>query len=359
MKVLHIISGLRVGGAETQLYNLVKNFKNKNNSIKIVSFKDGPYSNKLKSLNIDVSILDIDNVINFILSLISLVRIIKNFKPDIVHSWMYHANILSFITNIFVSKKIKKIWSIRCSNMKFSFFSSIKLVFFLNYLFSNFSDVLVYNSNAGKKYHEIYGFNNKKTITIYNGFDTEKYKKRFVNQKKFKLKNNIPLNFKIGLSIARVDNMKNYQSLIKISKSIDNFFLIIVGRGTEKFNYKNIKGFGEKNELSTFYNIADFFILNSSYGEGFSNVLAEAMLSGLVPISTDVGDSKLILDKYGILINPDSEIELKKSIKKIIDNPFSENYINSMINYLKNKFNNDIMTKNYIKLYNDITNAKQ
>ncbi len=359
MKILHIISGLRIGGAETQLYNLVKNYKNNTKFIKVVSFKDGPYSKKLKSIDIDVSILEIDNVFNFIKSLINLVRIIKNFQPDIIHSWMYHANIISFFTFFFISKKIKKIWSIRCSNMKFGFFSPIKILVFLNYLFSYFPDVLVYNSKSGKKYHEIYGFKNKNSTIIYNGFDTNKYKKEEINQKDFKLKYKIPLNYKIGLCIARLDNMKNYQSLIKVSQGIDKFFLIIVGRGTEKFNYENIKGFGEKKNLSNFYNIADFFILNSSYGEGFSNVLAEAMLSGLVPIATDVGDSKLILDKYGILINPNSETELKTSIKKIINNKFSENYINSMINYLKNNYNNDIMIENYKKLYKDIINAKQ
>lgn len=359
MKVLHIISGLRIGGAETQLYNLVKNYKKNNNSVKVVSFKDGPYAKKLKSIDIDVSILDIDNVINLIRSLINFIRIVKSFQPDIIHSWMYHANIFSFFTSIFISKKIRKIWSIRCSNMKFSFFSSTKIFVFFNYLFSYFPDVLVYNSKMGKKYHEIYGFKNKNTIIIYNGFDTKKYKKEEVNQNDFKLKHKIPPNSKIGLCIARLDNMKNYQSLIKVSQSIDNFFLIIVGRGTEKFNYENVKGFGEKRDLKNFYNIADFFILNSSYGEGFSNVLAEAMLSGLVPIATDVGDSKLILDKYGILINPNSESELKISIKKIINNKFSENYINSMINYLKNNYNNDIMIESYKKLYSDISNAKQ
>ena len=172
------------------------------------------------------------------------------------------------------------------------------------------------------------------------------------------MNNLIIFNFEKLILYYKKDNNKNIfqiNSIEKCLKIIKNLDFEI--KSTNEI--RDIKGFGEKNELSTFYNIADFFILNSSYGEGFSNVLAEAMLSGLVPISTDVGDSKLILDKYGILINPDSEIELKKSIKKIIDNPFSENYINSMINYLKNKFNNDIMTKNYIKLYNDITNAKQ
>ena len=152
--------------------------------------------------------------------------------------------------------------------------------------------------------------------------------------------------------------MKNYKSLIRVAQKIDSFFLIIVGRDTQKFQFQNIKGFGEKKELGYFYNIADFFILNSSYGEGFSNVLAEAMLSGLVPLSTDVGDSKLILNKYGILIKPNDEKELKKSIQKLIKYNFPENYKKNMIDFIKKNYNNDKMLKNYEKLYNNIIDEK-
>ena len=82
------------------------------------------------------------------------------------------------------------------------------------------------------------------------------------------------------------------------------------------------------------------------------------MLSGLVPLSTDVGDSKLILNKYGILIKPNDEKELKKSIQNLIKYNFPENYKKNMIDFIKKNYNNDKMLKNYEKLYNNIIDEK-
>ena len=55
---------------------------------------------------------------------------------------------------------------------------------------------------------------------------------------------------------------------------------------------------------------SDLTLLLSSYGESFPNVIAEAMLYGTIPIATDIGESALIINKYGEVISKDSSPEI-------------------------------------------------
>ena len=70
----------------------------------------------------------------------------------------------------------------------------------------------------------------------------------------------------------------------------------------------------EKN-VHIFYSIVDIIIIPSAFGEGFSNVLVEGMLTGLLPVATDVGDAKNIISNTGYIIKGSTVSVLKKLIK--------------------------------------------
>ena len=73
-----------------------------------------------------------------------------------------------------------------------------------------------------------------------------------------------------------------------------------------------------RKDIEEFYNIADIVIVPSAFGEGFSNVLVEGMLTNLLPVATDVGDAKKIIGSTGFIFS-DSDVEtLKKELLKII-----------------------------------------
>ena len=66
-----------------------------------------------------------------------------------------------------------------------------------------------------------------------------------------------------------------------------------------------------------YYNIADIVIVPSAFGEGFSNVLVEGMLTNLFPVATNVGDAKKIIGSTGFILSGSDEETLRKNCQKL------------------------------------------
>ena len=95
--------------------------------------------------------------------------------------------------------------------------------------------------------------------------------------------------------------------------------LVLAGKGTDKLDLPyNCITLGMKKDIEKYYNMADIVIVPSAFGEGFSNVLVEGMLTNLLPVATDVGDSKKIIGSTGFIIKGHSEETLKKELSKIL-----------------------------------------
>ena len=126
------------------------------------------------------------------------------------------------------------------------------------------------------------------------------------------------------MCVARVDPMKNYNNFLKAYKSIGSAYnnkikLVLAGKGTDKLDLpQNCIALGMKKNIEEYYNIADIVIVPSAFGEGFSNVLVEGMLTNLYPVATDVGDAKKIIGSTGFILSGSDEETLKKEFSKII-----------------------------------------
>ena len=118
---------------------------------------------------------------------------------------------------------------------------------------------------------------------------------------------------------------------------------------------------GQLNNTKSFFKNIDFQVLSSSFGESFPNVLAEAMLHGIPCISTDVGDAKKIVSKYGWISKVSNPNQLSQNIFKAIK--FKENekqkFKQMKQNARKsiiNRFHINNMTNKYSFLWNEVIN---
>ena len=321
-KVLHIISSLGIGGAERQLLEILR--ANKSHGVCQLMIRESWNENLLKDSN-RVFNLGMKKGIPDPRIFLNLKRILEFFKPEIIHTWMYHASLLEVVLRKFGYKRnIPLVWGIRCSNMNTKYYNiQLKMVIKACKYFSRTPDVLISNSIEGKNIHKDLGFNNDNFKTIVNGINTDKFKPNNLCRNSFRGRWNINSTTKIFLCVGRVDPMKDHATLLKafseIRKNFKNILLLLAGKNTDL--YKDIEcvlTLGEYKKIEEIYPAADFIISSSAFGEGFSNALAEGMSSGLIPISTKVGDAENIMGEIGVLINPKDAECLKKAINKMI-----------------------------------------
>ena len=201
---------------------------------------------------------------------------------------------------------------------------SLKFIVYACVFLSKYVEKIIYNSFAGQVYHKKIGFSQKSGKVIYNGVDSKKFNSTITQRKILRKKYNFAENDLVFICVARVDPMKNHNNFLKAYKSIGSFRnnkikLVLAGKGTDKLDLPDdCIALGMKKNIEDYYNIADIVIVPSAFGEGFSNVLVEGMLTNLYPVATDVGDAKEIIGTTGFILSGSDEETLKKEFSKII-----------------------------------------
>ena len=341
MKIVHIINSLKKGGAEGNLYRLCKfhkkKYKDKVKIIIITLINNGFYESELKKIGISIYSLNFNEnykSLNIIKKILKFRKLIKKQSPDIIQSWMYHANFLT----LFIQKKFydKLFWNIRHSELNLKI--SKKLTIFLSIICGIFSKLIpkkiIYCSERSINFHENEHFYDKnKSILIYNGCNEKNYYPSKYLRSSFKKKNKIKKTDIILEYAGRYAKQKNIPSLLyafsKLKKNYDNIYLYMVGKNINFKNkelVKHIKNLKIKNRLFLlneqksllkFYNGIDLLIL-PSLSESFPNVIPESMLCSTPVLSTNAGCSKTIIGKYGFIIAKNSKQTISSKLDKVI-----------------------------------------
>lgn len=334
MKVLHIITGLNNGGAEGVLYRLVTHDKS-NHHIVISLMDEGKYGHLLIDKGINVHCLNMSQGKPSIKSIVQLYKLVKKANPDIVQTWMYHADLIGGV--IAKSVGVKKIfWNIRHSTFdsRFTKSSTIKVAKLCARLSRIVPSAIVSCSHVAIQPHVELGYDKYKINVISNGYDLNLFK--IDNHAKFNIRNKLNIGNKPVLGmVGRYDPQKNHEGLIRslgiVAKLGYDFDLLLVGKGLDKDNQQllslikkndlqdKVHLLGQRKDIPSIMNALDIHILSSSYGEGFPNVIAEAMACGTPCIATNIGDSAFIIDNLGSIVNANDSNELAISIIEKLD----------------------------------------
>lgn len=337
-KIVHVIIGLNVGGAELMLQRLILNSSNKEHFEHcVISLTDlGIIGPELQEQEIDVYSLEMTSLSSLPLTLFKLKKLLKKLKPDVVQTWMYHADFLGgLVAKSLGTKNI--IWGIRTTDIVQS---ASKQTVYLSKLCASLSYIIptkiVSVAEKAKEYHIEIGYDKEKFEVIPNGFDLSKFYFNSSTRASMRAQLNINEEELVIGHIGRFDYAKNQINFIKaciilLEKGF-NFKIIMAGRNVdldnseisklfENNNHKNNFIFlGQISDTFSFYNLIDVFCL-CSHTEGFPNVLGEAMACENVCLSTDAGDAKLIMSPYGFDIQSTSSIDIAKAIETIVTLP--------------------------------------
>jgi len=373
MKIIHIITGLSIGGAEQALYNLLKGGLAERFDNCVISLRDtGPMGLKISLLGVPVIALNMHAKKLPLAELVKLIRIIREFRPDLIQGWMYHGNLISSFSRVVALGKPALVWNVRHS---LSDLSQEKIatqqVIRINRWFSFGADVILYNSHRSREQHEAFGFSKAGAKVIPNGIDTHIFSFSSKDRKYIRSKLGIPENACVVGHMARLHPMKDHAIFIQAAKSLSdryqNLYFLLSGRDV---SYDNIMlsqllssqvrhrfyFLGERNDVHKLMSAIDIFCLSSAWGEGFPNVLGEAMATSIPCVATDVGDSSLVVNKTGIIVPPCDVNALEEGIESLLTIS-SEDRISlgrSALERIEINYKLSKIVENYSSLYNKL-----
>lgn len=367
-KIVHIIIGLNVGGAELMLQRLIT-YSSKRDQFEhcVISLTDlGVIGPKLQEQGIKVYSIGITSLNSSLLALFKLRKLLRDISPDVVQTWMYHADLLGGLTARSLGIE-NIIWNVRNTtiNGRGTVATSItKLCAKLSYTIPK---KIVYVSKSALKSHQEFGYSNSKSLVIFNGFDIDKFKYNLRARQQYRQDFQILDSDVVIGSVGRFSKSKDHETFIKsiilATQSNPNIKGLLIGRDinldsfqiTEEQKKKFIV-IGQREDVANIYSCMDIFCLHS-LSEGFPNVLGEAMSAGIPCVVTRAGDSEYILNQVEYTSNVRDVDSLSRSLVSLANLSPEERRQIGLKNRerIKENFEINVIVERYLSLYTLIT----
>ena len=372
IRIAHVITALEVGGAELKLYRLLKYFQGTNAENVVVSLAAvGTVGEKIKQLGVPVFSIGMKpGKVPSLYHVLRLLRIVRNIRPHVIQGWMYHGNLAATIAWLFRRENVRLIWNIRQSLGDLNNEASLtRKVIRVSAWLSRIPETIIYNSRQSAQQHERYGLAVSKTVYIPNGFYIETdvdYSKMCQGFRREQLIEKDT--FLVG-HIARFHPKKDHQVLIAASHHVvqkhKNVVFVAIGRDVVQSNpelwipidnYGLEKRFlllGERDDIHNVMGSLDLLVSSSSWGEGFPNVVGEAMAAGVPCVVTNVGESSSLVGSSGLIVEPGDSLALGEAILKFLDMSPEERNNRSKLakDRIADHFSIEKIGRKYLSLY--------
>lgn len=346
MKILFLTRSLNCGGAERQLVALSRGLSQQGHNVSIaVIYSGGPLEKDLKGTSVRVLTLNKRGRWEFMGFLWRLIKLVVREQADILHT--YTDNLFAVAAQPCLPS-MKIVWGIRGSEVDFSRYDWLYRVSYrLSCSLSRTADLIISNSHAGRNVHVADGYPEKKVIVIPNGIDTVRFrpdsKGRERVRREWKLTEHDLL---IGV-VARLDPMKDHDTFLRAASLLLQVRpaakFVCVGDGPPQYRAalqsrahelglsNHVLWAGVRSDVVDVFNALDVLVSSSSFGEGFSNVIGEAMACGVPCVATKVGDAEHIVGELGELVNPNDPVALSAGIQRVLTRELSPDEIRRRI----------------------------
>lgn len=348
MRVLHIITGLGVGGAECMLDRLLGELDPALVSSHVIALKEGgPVEAQIAARGVPVEVLGLNTPLPRTLLPLRLAQRIHDIAPDLVQTWMYHSDLIGGAAAVLArpfGPRIPVVWGIRQSVvnpllLKPATWRVIRACAVLSRIVPR---AIVVNAYASFASHAALGYATDKFVLIPNGFDSALFKPD--PQARSALRQQLgvsPDTILVGLA-GRLDPHKDYPGFLAAAQAIGaqhpNIAFAACGEGVESANPKMARLLaqlpltparpsgpylhllGRRSDMPGFWAAMDIAV-STSVGEGFSNSVGEAMACGLPCVVTNVGDSAVLIGDAGRVTPPGEPEALQEAILSLANMP--------------------------------------
>lgn len=336
--ILFLARSLHRGGAERQLVVLAKGLAHQGHTVAVaVFFGGGVYEAELAEAGVRIIGLGKKGRWDILAFLSRLVRLLRKERPTVLHSYLGVPNILSTVFKPLLPGT-RIVWGVRASNVDLSRYDWLsRLAYWLECRLARFADCIIANSHAGKRYAVENGFPEDKMAVIPNGIDTSYFRFDLEARQRVRSAWGVSENeILVGLA-ARLDPMKDHPTFLaaasRIARERHNVRFVCVGDGPAAYAEilkqqaaalgltNQLIWAGARDDMPAVYSALDIVSSSSSYGEGFSNTIAEAMACGVPCVVTNVGDSAWIVGDTGVVVAPSDLGALTHGVLKLLTMP--------------------------------------
>ncbi len=320
MKILFLIQSLARGGAERQVSLLARELRARGHEVAVaVFYPGGVFERDLVGAGVDVVSLEKRGRWDLIGFMSRLCRVLRHQWPDVLYTVMPVANLVGLVGRRLVPGP-RLVWSARSAQLNLSDYDLLsRLTYWLEAKLSWQPNLVVVNSRAGRDLRVRQGFSATNLAVIPNGIDTKAFAPDSEGRAVLRrLWNYSETDIVVGLS-ARFDPVKGHETFLRAAAMAggDNSrlrFLCVGGAVSDRQRtlqaMAHTLGIGDRvtwveprDDMRAVYNAMDI-VTSASYGEGFANVIGEAMACAVPCVVTDVGDSGWIVEDTGEVVPP-------------------------------------------------------
>lgn len=321
---LFIVTGLNRGGAEIQVFYLAKGLRDRGWSAEVVSMLEGgTIVDDFRQAGIPLHQLGIRRGVPDPRAILRLRNIIRNFRPDIVHSHMVHANLLARITRlvcpmpVLISTAHNMTEGRRWTEIAYRVTDSI-------------GDLTTIICNAAaERYVRVGSVPSERLKVVVNGLPVEQFRPDVNSRAQIRRQLGIREEF-VWLAVGRFEPPKDYANLINAIAQVRSnpSLLLIAGDGPLRPDIEKlasdlkvsdrIRFLGIRKDISALMGAADGYVMSSAW-EGLPMALLEAAASGLPIVATNVGgNAEVVRDGVsGYLVPPSDPQMLALTLKKM------------------------------------------
>lgn len=322
IRIAHVINNLQTGGAETTLLRLMEHIdRSRFEPFVLAMIGEGTIGPRIRELDIPVVALGAARRRLSVRTFLEIRRHLKEFQPDVIQSWMYHSNLAAYLSRGAVRNRPALAWNIRHSLHDLSHEPWMtRQVIKAGAKRSAKVEAIIANSTVSMEQHEAIGYRSSRNEVIPNGFDLQALKP--IPNASVKLREELDIDesaFIVGCA-ARFHPMKDQRMLVKATAELvengRDVHCVLIGRGCETGgeaeSLRSLLGerlhlLGERRPLAETVSGLDCLAVASAWGEGFPNVLAEAMACEVPCVTTDVGDAAAIVSDPERVVPPQDQ----------------------------------------------------
>ena len=355
MKILNVITSMRMGGAEKLLTEMLPIMQEKGVKVDLLVF-DGVETPLMKSMNENgINVYAFGKNVNvyspqFIFKIIPFLK-----KYDIIHAHNTACQLFVAIASLFVNKKERPVLVTTEHNTTNRRRNKPLLRWIDRWMYARYNHIVAVSNKVKENLIHSLGQHAPHIHIIFNGICLRDYKKDYSLQLK-KSADEVVLTM-----VAAFRKCKDQMTLIRtIAELPDNYTLYLVGDGEQKEAnvelahnlgvQERVHFMGIRSDVPAILKASDVVLMSSEF-EGLSLSSIEGLASGRPLLASDVDGLHEIVVGAGILFELGNEKQLAAKIQNVMDDKDLYNKTVEQCLERAAKFDVEVMTDNYLRLY--------